>query len=235
MKKFSEYLAESIRNYKYTVKLAFKPDNETMDKIERALAKYNIVNISAPRSLPIQRIDKDFPGINNPETYVFEVEVSYPAPAEFVRHTIANMGFAFEQVAVLSAAHMKSVEAEEDAIAANSGEEALLMKDYTNDQEEKISSASDEERTILMRDSGEQHTKKLSADFFGDEYNKQFVKNAIGSTQQVIPDELKGKLHNQWTDNRSGETLNDPKYKQGDKSAVGSTKNKIPAVKSFAR
>ena len=82
MKTFSQFLAESVRNYIYNVKLSFKPDNETMTKIEQALAKYNVVSITAPRSLPIQRVDKDFPGINSPETYVFTVEVAYPAPDE---------------------------------------------------------------------------------------------------------------------------------------------------------
>ena len=63
MKKFSEFLAESVRNYEYNIKLAFKPDNEMMTAIENALQKYNLVSITQPKSLPIQRVDKDFPGM----------------------------------------------------------------------------------------------------------------------------------------------------------------------------
>ena len=102
MKKFSEFLAESVRTYKYIVKLSFKPDNEMMAAIENALQKYNLVSITQPKSLPIQRVDKDFPGVNSPETYTFDVEVSYPAPSIAIQHTIASVGFAFETVAVVT-------------------------------------------------------------------------------------------------------------------------------------
>lgn len=167
MKTFSQFLAESVRNYIYNVKLSFKPDNETMTKIEQALAKYNVVSITAPRSLPIQRVDKDFPGINSPETYVFTVEVAYPAPAEFVRHTIANMGFAMETVAVSSVEHDASMEKEEEGIGKNS-DGALLTKAYDG-----------------------QDNKKISAENYGGDYNEKLVKNSIGSTDQVIPKEFK--------------------------------------------
>ena len=212
MKKFSEYLGENVRNYFYTVKLSFKPSPEVMTKIEQALAKYNLVSITAPRSLPIQRADKDFPGINSPETYTFDVEVAYPAPAEFVRHTIAGLGLAMETVSVFNTEHLKSMEDEDNAVAARTGTGALLTKGL--DPEDNAA---------------------ISAEVYGDDYNSKLIKNSIGSTEQIIPKELKGKISGHTTDNRSGETLNDPKFAIGNKSAVGSTKQKTPVIKSFAR
>jgi hypothetical protein len=215
MKKFSEFLAESVREYEYTCKLAFKPDNETMTAIENALQKYNLVAITQPRSLPIQRVDKDFPGLKAPETYEFKVKVSYPAPAEFIRHTISMVGLAFENVYVATGepdsiyfpagqpSHEDSMNAENDGVAKNTSEEPLLNKKYDP-----------------------QNNEEISGENFGTNYNDRLVKDSIGSTDQLIPKSFK-KI--------KGKTLNDPEFKVGEKSAVGSTKNKIPPVKSFAR
>ena len=168
MKKFSEFLAESVRNYEYNVKLAFLPDNEMMSAIENALQKYNLVSITKPKSLPIQRVDKDFPGLKAPETYVFTVELEYPSSANMIRHTIASVGFQFEQVAVSSPQHDASMDKENDAVAANTSDKALLDRPYDP-----------------------QNNEEISGENFGDDYNERLVKNSIGSTDQVIPKEFK--------------------------------------------
>lgn len=215
MKKFSEYLSESIRNYKYIVKLSFNPDNEMMNAIENALQKYKLVSITSPRSLPIQRIDKDFPGLKSPETYAFEVEVQYGAPAHFISHTIASVGFPFENVCVLTGepnsiyfpagvpSHFDSMNKENDSVAANTGEKPLLDKPFDP-----------------------QNNEEISDENFGTNYNERLVKNSMGSTDQIIPKNLK-KIR--------GKQLTDNEYKIGVKSAVGSTVNPKPVVKSFSR
>ena len=215
MKKFSEYLSESVRNYEYIIKLAFKPDNETMAAIEDALQKYNLVSITQPKSLPIQRVDKDFPGLQNPETYMFKASISYPAPAEFVRHTIGMVGLALENVCVLTGepnsiyfpagvpSNFDSMNTENDAVAANTSETPLLQKEYDP-----------------------QNNVEVSGENYGDGYNERLVKNSIGSTDQLIPKSMK-KI--------TGKTLNDKEFKIGKESAVGSTKVTKPVVRSFAR
>lgn len=213
MKKFSEYLAESTRSYDYIVKLAFMPDNEMMTAIENALQKYNLVSITKPKSLPIQKIDKDFPGLNAPETYLFKVQVSYPAPAEFIRHTLAMVGFAMENIYVGTGepnsiyfpagepSHMDSMDKELAAQLANTSGEALLNKGYDP-----------------------QNNEEISGENFGDNYNSRLVKNSMGSTDQVIPAEFK---------KTKGKTTND--LPTGDMSAVGSTEVRKPSPKSWAR
>jgi hypothetical protein len=200
MKKFSQYLTEQKHNYSYRVKLAFKPTPEDMQKIEDVLQRYTVLSISSPKSLPIQAVDKSFPGINSPETYMFEVTVEYPASADFVRHTISNVGFDFQNVSVVDILHDQSIERDDQAIASNKN---LLGSDYPKDDNAKI-----------------------SKDNFGDEYNENFVKNSIGSTDKMIPKNLK---------DIKGKTLNDPEYPIGKDSAVGTNPPTKPAIKSFAR
>lgn len=203
MKKFSEYLIESVRNYLYTVKLSFKPSDEVLSKIEQALAKYELVDITSVRSQPIKRVDVDFPGISNPETYIFNVSVAYPAPAEFIRHTIASVGLELETVVVSNTEHEASMDEEDNNIAKNTSDKALLDQNYPK-----------------------QDNKVIADDNYGTAYNEKLVKNAAGSTDQIIPKELR---------KEKGKTLNDPEFKTGTKSAVGSTKNTLPKVTSFAR
>jgi hypothetical protein len=211
MKLFSEFLAENIRKYEYNVKLSFKPDNEMMAAIENVLQKYNLSSITQPKSLPIARIDKDFPGMIAPEIYVFKVEVDYPASTDMIRHTIASVGFAFETVAVSSASltwginkdHDTADAEQEASIAKNTGDKPLLDSPYDP-----------------------QNNEEISGENFGDTYNSRLVKNSIGSTDQIIPREFK-KI--------KGAQLTDAEYKIGKESAVGSTVNKLPPIKSFAR
>lgn len=169
MKKFSEYLLESVKEYKWNVKLSFKPDSEVLDKIERALGKYNLVSITAPKSLPIKRVDKDFPGINSPETYVFTINTAYPSTPRQIQRTIAALGLALETISVTDVIHDEVTAAEEDLIALNTSDGGSLLQ------------------TELTKD----NNKEITDNNYGDKYNEKLVKNSIGSTDQLIPKEFK--------------------------------------------
>jgi hypothetical protein len=156
MKRFKDYLMEGKRQYKYTVKLAFKPSDEMMDKIEGALGRFDLDSISKAKSLPIKRIDTDFPTLSSPEVYTINVVLNYPATADFVRHTIAQIGMETENVAVLSTDHMISVEKEEDHKDKSEKDKPLLQQPFKNDSNKEITDAN-----------------------YGDNYNEKLVKNSL--------------------------------------------------------
>jgi len=212
MKKFSQYLTESKHTYDFVVKLAFKPDEEMLSEIEKALAKYTLVHISSVRSLPIQREDLDFPHIKNPEVYTFEISTEYPVPFENIRHTIASIGLKFEEVVVKTAEP-------KDSLYFPKG-----MADRFKGTENQKNDVIDDSGRLLGRDYIPQNNAEISEQNFGTEYNKKLVKNSIGSTQSVIPSEFKVK---------KDALLGDDEV--GTKSAMGSTKVKKPVIKSFAR
>ena len=216
MKKFSEFLAESKRNYSYLVKLSFKPDNESMSAIENALQKYNLISITAPKSLPITRVDKSFPGMKSPETYAFEVEVEYPASADTIRHTIASVGFAFENVWVKTG--------DQDSLYFPAGTKFNYSDSVTKEEDGVEANTSD--KPLLQREYDPQNNEEISGENYGDAYNEKLVKNSIGSTDQLIPRAFK---------KVKGSQLTDPEYKIGEKSAMGSNPVKKPPVRSFAR
>lgn len=203
MKLFSQFLSESARTYDYTIKFSFKPDSMLLDKIEQALGKYNLVDISAPKSQPITRVDKDFPTMKNPEVYSIDIKTDYPASNNMILTTIKNMGMELQDIAVVSTSHTASIDKEESEIEKNTSDKALLDQDYQK-----------------------QDNKKISDENFGIAYNEKLIKNSLGSTDQIIPKELK---------KTKGKTLNDPEFKIGNKSAMGSVKPTLPTPKSFAR
>ncbi len=162
MKTFSEYLMESKKKFNFTVKLTFKPDNDLMDKVESALGRYDLDAIGKPRSLPISKIDKHFPGLTAPETYAFDVTVNYPATANFVRSTLTQIGIRSQDIVVLGTDHDISVEKEQEEIDKNTSDEPLLIREL-------------------------QPNGAKPQDYYGTEYNKKLVKNS-SSGKGKVPD-----------------------------------------------
>jgi hypothetical protein len=168
MKKFSEFLAESVRNYEYQIKFSFKPSDDVLNKIESALGKYQLVDISKPKSKPISRQDKSFPGIENPEVFTVDIATAYPSTTEMIRNTVASIGLELQNVAVVSSLHQDTVDAEENLIDTNDQDGvALLNREEPNSE------------------------KSLRDDLVNQTYVDKLVKNSIGSTDQIIPKEFK--------------------------------------------
>lgn len=90
-KNFKEYLAESVREYKYTLKLAVEDvGDQTLDCLENCLSKYCIKSATAFKKTPIQESPLDFPNIRNMPVYISEIVLTYPASRDFLEHYISK-------------------------------------------------------------------------------------------------------------------------------------------------
>lgn len=90
MKLFNEYLAESVKEYKFKVKLAMKAEPELMDVIERVLGKYDVKDITSPKTTPIQEHPMDFQNLRNSEVSIFEITLTYPSTPQIVHSEIGR-------------------------------------------------------------------------------------------------------------------------------------------------
>lgn len=79
MKTFYEHLLESEQTYKYRVKVAGGCDSECLKALESQLAKFDLINMSSPKTTPVMEDPLDFPGVKNMEVCMFELEIAYPA------------------------------------------------------------------------------------------------------------------------------------------------------------
>ena len=55
MGEFAKYLTESVKQYDYRIKIAGDLDKDFSNKLEQALAKFEVAKMSAGKTTPIQR------------------------------------------------------------------------------------------------------------------------------------------------------------------------------------
>ena len=78
MKKFADYLTESKKTYNFKIGFAGELPEGIEDKIETALKKYGVENLTPGKKTPITERPLDFPQLQNTEVTYFETDLSYP-------------------------------------------------------------------------------------------------------------------------------------------------------------
>lgn len=78
MRSFTEILTESKKTYEFKIGIAGDCPPECVDKLETALKKYNLSNMTSGKKTPIQERPLDFPQLQNMEVTYFEATVEYP-------------------------------------------------------------------------------------------------------------------------------------------------------------
>jgi hypothetical protein len=87
---FKKYLSEASKQYDFIIKVAGELPEGFEDKMETALKKYEITNLTAGKKTPIQSVPLDFPQMTHTEVTVFETTLNYPTTQDQLRHYIAN-------------------------------------------------------------------------------------------------------------------------------------------------
>jgi hypothetical protein len=81
MKKFTTYLTESTKTYNFKLTVAGECTKEMTEKLKQAAEKYEVIKMSAPKRLPVQR-SSDFPTMGAVEISLIDLEVRYPVTPE---------------------------------------------------------------------------------------------------------------------------------------------------------
>ena len=135
MKTYYEYLIESEQTYKYRVKVAGGCDAECLEHLETSLAKFDLINMSSPKTTPVMEDPLDFPGVKNMEVCMFEVEIAYPAGQDALYDMIEKCTRKPKsQIKIVSEHFAQSYEENEGAEAE---EAPILEKEYDEDAEAK--------------------------------------------------------------------------------------------------
>ena len=91
MKNFKDFLVESKKTYKFTVRVAGELPEKFTETLETALKKYDLVNISSAKRTPITEKPLDFPQLQNLEVNHIDVEVNYPATSHVLERYITDI------------------------------------------------------------------------------------------------------------------------------------------------
>lgn len=187
MKTFKEYLFENKKIYNFKIKVAGDLPETFQDDLKTSLDRCQVAKFTKLATTPIQALPLDFPGQKNCQVHVFEVICEYPITAPEIAVDVKSLGIDDSRFRVRGAGEPS----EYDQVIDND----LLTKDgLLTDSQYK------ESPTIKVKD------------YFGDDFNKSFLKDLEKTSKQRKKDQGQGefKLPKIKTD------------KAGAKSAMGS-------------
>ena len=103
---------ESVKTYKYTIKIAGAIDKEFLDMFKYNLNKFDPVEISEPKSTPIQKSPYGFPNLENESVTLIKVEFRYPATEPMVQQLAQLCGYNVNMVRMVSTDFDDSIDSE---------------------------------------------------------------------------------------------------------------------------
>lgn len=102
MNGLKKFIAESVKTYNYTIKVAGEVDKNWLDMFKYNLKKFDPVKISDPVSTPIQKTPYGFPGLENQPVTIIKCEFRYPATEPMVQQLAQLLGYNLNMVRLVS-------------------------------------------------------------------------------------------------------------------------------------
>jgi hypothetical protein len=139
MKNFRQYLAESVRTYRYTIKIAGDMDSKFADMLKHNLSKFDPVKIEGPKSTPIQKDPYGFPDIENQSIHIFKCEFKYPATEPMIQQMVQLLGRNVNSVRVVTTDYDESVNHEVEQYRNEMDDTPVLLQTEMSDDGKKAS------------------------------------------------------------------------------------------------
>lgn len=133
MKSFRQYLTESVRTYRYKIKIAGTPDKNWVDLFAMNLQKFDPVKVGEPKSTPIQKDPYGFPGLTNQAVTIIDVEFKYPATEPMVKQLARLLNYDENLVRVIDAKYDDSVNGEVEQYANQMSHSPVLNHEELED------------------------------------------------------------------------------------------------------
>jgi hypothetical protein len=185
MKKFTSYLAESVKTYNFKLTIAGECDKDMQDKLKNAANKYDVIKMSGVKRLPIQRTN-DFPTLGAVEINLIDLEVRYPVTPEQLTN-LFNEVCCEAHIKVRTAAQAADVvpvaeaDPEKYEPVLTSELEETDTKEFRTDSQ--IEALMKEFQSMAAKYEGPKETKAKTTNDL-----PQGVTSAVGSTKAKLPD-----------------------------------------------
>jgi hypothetical protein len=191
MKTFKEYLSESKKMWSFRIKVAGELPESFQSTIKDRLQKFGCTRFEKTAQTPIQKNAIDFPQLENVEVSMFEVETAYPVTPPEIANIIK---------------------------AANLIKEEYVLVRYTTEELEQTVAGNESGKSLLADPSYSEVAKIKHKDYFGDDFNKSFLKD-LEKTAKARKKELG---HDKGKPDVLGSAPKAKEDKAGAKSTVGS-------------
>jgi hypothetical protein len=134
MKSLRHYLMESVRTYRYTIKIAGDVDKNFIDMFVYNLNKFDPVKVDAPKSTPIQKDPYGFPNLANQSITIIKAEFRYPATEPMIQQIAQLLGCNVDMVRVVSSDFDDSINNEVDGYANQMKDSPVLTHEEMGEQ-----------------------------------------------------------------------------------------------------
>jgi len=159
MSTFKDYLTESAKSYDYKIKVAGELEKNFSSKLEGALAKFELANMSAGKKTPIMTLPLDFPALSNEQVTIYDVTTNYPASQKVMHEYLSDLLRIPTTHIVVRKPGEPTEEYQDDMQVAKKSEYANKLQD------------------IEMKDA----PKVKQEDYFGDKYNMGLLRELMKS------------------------------------------------------
>lgn len=141
MQSFKQYIMESVRSYKYTIKIAGDVDKNFLDLFKYNLQKFDPIDISEPTKTPIQKSPYGFPDLSNQSVTIIKANFRYPATEPMIQQVGQLCGYNVNMIRVISSDFDDSINAETEKYANQMKESPLLTKEQMADNGKEANKA----------------------------------------------------------------------------------------------
>ena len=153
MKTFKEYLTENKKVYSFKIKVAGEIPENFQDSVKTKLERCKVMTFEKLNTTPIQKLPLDFPDKNNMEVTVFEVVTEYPITPPEIADMIKGCGVTEDLFRVRGSSE------------PTEADQVLLDNQPTGE-------------AVLDEQDMDKGTGKIKhKDYFGDDFNKSFLKD----------------------------------------------------------
>lgn len=139
MKPFKQYLMESVRTYRYKIKVAGSPEKNWMDMFLMNLQKFDPVKIGDAKTTPVQKDPYGFPGLSNQPVTIVDVEFKYPATEPMIKQLARLLNYDENMVRMIQADFDDSVNGEIEQYANQAKHTPVLDHEELEDQGKQAS------------------------------------------------------------------------------------------------
>jgi hypothetical protein len=134
MKSLKTYITESLRSYKYTIKIAGDVDKNFIDMFKYNLNKFDPIRISDPTSTPIQKDPYGFPNLSNQSVTIIKADFRYPATEPMIQQIAQLLGYNINMVRVITTDFDDSINSEAEGYANEMSHNPLLLHTELEEQ-----------------------------------------------------------------------------------------------------
>jgi hypothetical protein len=134
MKSLKTYITESLKSYKYTIKIAGDVDKNFIDMFKYNLNKFDPIRIADPVKTPIQKDPYGFPNLSNQSVTIIKADFRYPATEPMIQQIAQLLGYQVDMVRVVTTDFNDSINSEADGYANEMSHNPLLLHTELEEQ-----------------------------------------------------------------------------------------------------